>query len=45
MGVLVFVKLSGIFVFETTKIKTPEFTAKFDLKLHGKDYTEDNLTD
>ena len=37
--------LCGVFVFETTKTKTPKFTAKFDLKLRGKDRTEDNLTD
>ena len=34
----------GVFVFQTTKTKNPKFTAEFDLKLHGKDQTEDNLT-
>ena len=38
-------KLRGVFVFEITKTKTPEFTLKFDLKLGGKNQTEDNLTD
>ena len=30
---------------EITKTKTPKFTVKFDLKLGGKNRTEDNLTD
>ena len=34
----------GVFVFETTKTKNPKFTAEFDLKLRGKNRTEDNLT-
>ena len=34
-----------VFVFEITKTKTPKFTVKFDLKLGGKNRTEDNLTD
>ena len=38
-------ELSGVFVFEATKTKTPTFTAKFDLRLHRKDRTEDNKTD
>ena len=37
--------LRGVFVFEITKTKTPKFTVKFDLKLGGKNRTEDNLTD
>ena len=48
-GVLVFVitktKREGSFFFEITKTKTPKFTVKFDLKLGGKNRTEDNLTD
>ena len=45
--VLVFVimKTKGVFVFKITKTKTPKFTVKFDLKLGGKNRTEDNLTD
>ena len=35
----------GLIVFEIMKTKTPEFTVKFDLKLGGKNWTEDNLTD
>ena len=35
----------GVFVFKITKTKTPKFTVKFDLKLDGKNRTEDNLTD
>ena len=35
----------GVFAFEITKTKTPEFTVKFDQKLGGKNRTEDNLTD
>ena len=35
----------GVFVFKTTKTKNPKLTAEFDLKLRGKDRTEDNLTD
>ena len=35
---------SGVFVFEITKTKTPKLTVKFDLKLCGKNRTEDNLT-
>ena len=31
--------------FKNDKTKTPEFTFKFDLKLGGKNRTEDNLTD
>ena len=42
-GVLVFV--IEVFVFEITKTKTPKFVVKFDLKLGGKNRTEDNLTD
>ena len=34
-----------MFVFEITKTKTPKFTVKFDLKLGGKNRTEDILTD
>ena len=34
--------IPGVFVFETTKTKNPKFTAEFDLKLRGKDRTEDN---
>ena len=34
-----------VFVFEITKTETPKFTVKFDLKLGGKNRTEDNLTD
>ena len=30
----------GVFVFEITKTKTPEFTFKFDQKLGGKDRTD-----
>ena len=45
MGSLSFRKLRGVFVFEITKTKTPKFTIKFDLKLSGKNQTEDNLTD
>ena len=37
--------LRRVLVFEITKTKTPKFTVKFDLKLGGKDRTEDNLTD
>ena len=44
-GVLVLVKLRGVFVFEITKTKTSKFIVKFDLKLSGKNRTEDNLTD
>ena len=43
-GVFVLVQ-EDYFVFEITKTKTPEFTVKFDLKLGGKNRTEDNLTD
>ena len=35
----------GLIVFKITKTKAPEFTVKFDLKLGGKNWTEDNLTD
>ena len=34
----------GVFVFKTTKTKNPKFNAEFDLKLRGKDRTENNLT-
>ena len=34
--------IPGVFVFETTKTKNPKFPAEFDLKLRGKDRTEDN---
>ena len=34
----------GVFFFKTTKTKNPKFTAEFDLKLRGKDRTENNLT-
>ena len=46
-GVLVFVirKTKGVFVFEIAKTKTHAFTVKFDLKLGGKNRTEDNLLD
>ena len=37
--------LRGVFVFDITKTKTPEFTVKFDLNFSGKSRTEDNLTD
>ena len=33
------------FINETTKSETPISPAKFDLKLRGKDRTENNLTD
>ena len=36
---------NAVFVFEITKTKIPKFTVKFDLKLGGKNQTEDNLTD
>ena len=32
----------GVLVLEIMKSKTPEFTIKFDQKLGGKDWTEDN---
>ena len=32
----------GSLVLEIMKTKTPEFTVKFDQKLGGKDWTEDN---
>ena len=32
----------GVLVLEIMKTKTPEFTVKFDQKLGGKDWTEDN---
>ena len=35
--------LRPVLVFEITK--TPKFPVKFDLKLGGKNQTEDNLTD
>ena len=37
--------IRGVFAFEIMKTKTPKFTVKFDLKLSGKNWTEDNLTD
>ena len=45
--VLVFVitKTKRGLCFQNNKTTTPKFTIKFDLKLGGKNRTEDNLTD
>ena len=48
-GVLVFVimktKREGSLFSKYYENKTPKFTVKFDLKVDGKNRTEDNLTD